>query len=314
MRIILLCFISSLIATTYAVTIPQITDYSIPSIAYTIIHMLASWSDLKNVGTFNAKDVAVGLDGVYAIDTSYKVWNYSVLTGAKKATWNDHSLVAAKISPLITGDLAYIDKTDSTVYITLLGVTARIGNTSNCASDLAVSLMATSYIITCTNEIWTYVLTDLVWQVVPITELTAAGTYPVAISVDVDENLWVVDHATNVWSQNTTTGVWTKVSSASTVGATDISVGIDGSVWISRLNPSGKSGLTDTAQYISNSDSFFSFGPTATAVAAFDLIYAGVTDTLSTNKKPNAVQTCDVLGISSILMSKITGLVSSYLP
>ena len=163
MRIILLSFLSTLIATTYAVTIPQVTDYNIPSIAYKVINMLASWSDLSNVGTFNAKDVAVGIDGVYAIDTSYKVWNYSTLTGAKKATWNDQSLVASKISPLITGDLAYINHTVSTVYITLLGVTARIGNTSNCASDLAVSLTTTSYIITCKNEIWTYVVADLAW-------------------------------------------------------------------------------------------------------------------------------------------------------
>jgi hypothetical protein len=64
-------------------TIPQLSDYPIPGIAYTALNWLSSWSDLKNVGTFNAIDVALGLDGAYAIDSSHNVWNYSTLTGAK---------------------------------------------------------------------------------------------------------------------------------------------------------------------------------------------------------------------------------------
>ncbi len=204
-----LSLLCALMASTNAVTIPQISDYSIPSFAYKIISMLSTWSDTSNVDSFDAIDVAIGLDGVYAIDASYNVWNYSTLTDAKKATWNDHDLTALKISPLITGDLAYIDSSDGTVYYTLLGVTSQLGDASVCATDLVVSLLVTPYIITCTNEVWTYIVADLAWSVVPITEITSAGTYPVAISVDVNENLWVVDDDTNVWSQNATTGDWT---------------------------------------------------------------------------------------------------------
>jgi hypothetical protein len=70
---------------------------------------------------------------------------------------------------------------------------------------------------------------------------------PTAISVDVNENLWIVDSATNVWCQNTTTGVWTQVDSSSTIGATDISIGIDGSVWVSRVDPTTKSGDSEVS-------------------------------------------------------------------
>jgi hypothetical protein len=82
MRIILLSFLSILIATTSAVIIPQITDYSLHPIVYTVIRMFAYWSDLNNIDTFKAIDVAVGIDGVYGIDIHNNVWNYSVLTGA----------------------------------------------------------------------------------------------------------------------------------------------------------------------------------------------------------------------------------------
>lgn len=180
-------------------TIPQISSYNIPSIAYKMISKLVSWTDTKNVGTFKATDVAIGIDGVYAIDTSYAVWNYSTLTGAKSTTWNKHGLTASKIVPLITGDLAYINSTNSYPYLTVSGVTLSMGNATFTATDLSVSLAVTPYIITGTNKIWVYVLTSLIWQVVPITEITAASTYPVSISVDVNENLWIVDHATNVW-------------------------------------------------------------------------------------------------------------------
>lgn len=68
-----------------------------------------------------------------------------------------------------------------------------------------------------------------------------------AISVDINENLWAVDSATNVWSQNYTTGVWTQVSASAKVGATDISVGIDGSVWVTRVDPKTKSGSSEVS-------------------------------------------------------------------
>lgn len=107
--------------------------------------------------------MALGIDGVYAIDTSYAVWNYSTLTGAKKATWNKQGLTAAKISPLITGDLAWIDKSSSVPYMSILGVSTELGNSTTCASDLVVSAIATPYIVTCTHEIWTFVLASLAW-------------------------------------------------------------------------------------------------------------------------------------------------------
>ena len=104
------------------------------------------------------------------------------------------------------------------------------------------------------------------------------------------------------------------MSSATTTGATDISVGIDGSVWVTRIDPSNDKGTSEVSQYLSKSDSFVTFGPTATAIAAFDFIYAGVTDTLSTSNNPNVVQTSDVLGINSMIMKKLATLLASYMP
>jgi hypothetical protein len=257
---IALTLLSALAYSTQAATLPQLSDYPIPKVAFNAMAMLSSWSNLGNVGTFDAIDVALGIDGAYAIDSSYAVWNYSTLTGAKKATWNEHGLTASKISPLITGDLAWINATSSVPYMSLLGFDLELGNSSTCATDLVVSLMTTPYIVTCTNEIWTYDTTALSWYVVAITELTSAGVHPVAISVDINENLWAVDSATNVWSQNTTSGVWTQVAtSLGSAAVSDISVGVDGSVWVVR-DYNSKSDIPQPWQYVSKSDSFVNFG------------------------------------------------------
>jgi hypothetical protein len=90
---------------------------------------------------------------------------------------------------------------------------------------------------------------------------------------------------------------------------------MDGSVWISRVDPNNnKNGVSDTAQYIFNSGAFMSYGPTATSVSAFDFMYAAVTDTLSTDSNYGDIQTCDVFGLNSMIMSYLSGIIAEYLP
>lgn len=121
----------------------------------------------------------------------------------------------------------------------------------------------------------------------------------------------MVDKAGQVWQQNNVTGTFDCISTSD--GATDISVGMDGSVWISRVLP-GKKGKSDTAQYVFNSATFKSFGPTATSVSAFDFMYAAVTDTLSTDSNYGDIQSCDILGLNSMIMSYLSRIVAAYLP
>lgn len=92
-----ICAAAFLASTTSAIdtsSIPQISAYPIPAIAYTALKWGTSWSSGKNIkdAGFKAIDANIGLYGTYAIDTSYNVWNYSTLTDAKSATWNDHGI------------------------------------------------------------------------------------------------------------------------------------------------------------------------------------------------------------------------------
>jgi hypothetical protein len=88
---------------------------------------------------------------------------------------------------------------------------------------------------------------------------------------------------------------------------------LDGSVWISRVDPAGK-GTSDVAQYIASADKFVSFGTTATSISAFDFMYAASVDTLSTSSNVNDIQVCDCLGLNALVLSMLQGVISSYLP
>jgi hypothetical protein len=76
----------------------------------------ASWSSLKNTDSFKAKDVSIGLNQVYAIDTSYNVWSYNI---SEKA-WTSEGFTALKIASL--GLIA-----DCYVYITTSGDVKSVG-------------------------------------------------------------------------------------------------------------------------------------------------------------------------------------------
>jgi hypothetical protein len=85
---------------------------------------------------------------------------------------------------------------------------------------------------------------------------------------------------------------------------------LDGSVWISRVDPAGK-GTSDVAQYIASSEKFVSFGSTATSISAFDLIYAASVDTLKTSSNAFEIQVCDCLGLNSLVLSSLSSLIAS---
>lgn len=151
-------------------SIPQISDYSIPAFAYTVMSRVVSWSSEKNQknGPFSAIDAAIGLYGTYAIDTSYAVWNYSTLTGAKSASWNSQGISATKIVSLLTGDIAWIDKNGAPQF-TILGssnMSSFIQANSSVpftAVDIGVSLSFEPTIITNSGKVWTFDLTKFSW-------------------------------------------------------------------------------------------------------------------------------------------------------
>ncbi len=54
-----------------------------------------------------------------------------------------------------------------------------------------------------------------------------------------------MDDAGAVWQQDNDTRTFSEVGSD--VGATDISIGIDGSIWVSRVDPTNDKGTSEVA-------------------------------------------------------------------
>ena len=57
-------------------TVPQISSYPIPGIAFKLMSWVATWSSRKNIDDagFKAVDAALGLYGTHAIDSSDNIW------------------------------------------------------------------------------------------------------------------------------------------------------------------------------------------------------------------------------------------------
>jgi len=65
------------------------------------------------------------------------------------------------------------------------------------ALDFVLSFSFTPYMITDAGEIWTFDLTAIDWFTVDITDL--GTSVPVAVSVSITEDLWVVTDDGYVW-------------------------------------------------------------------------------------------------------------------
>ena len=109
------------------------------------------------------------------------------------------------------------------------------------AVDFCVGLTFTPYMITDNGGLWLYNTSNTEWDIIDVSDF--GKTYPIAFAISITDELWVVTSDGSVW-QGTTYGGFTEI--AANAGATDISVGMDGSVWISRVDPTGK-GVSDVA-------------------------------------------------------------------
>ena len=74
--------------------IPQVP--ALPTIAYTIINLLTSWTNLNNNvnGQFKAVEVSLGMKNIYAVDTTNAIWSY---TYGIKDSWNNTQMTGLKI-------------------------------------------------------------------------------------------------------------------------------------------------------------------------------------------------------------------------
>lgn len=160
------------------------------------------------------------------------------------------------MSELLAGGFMWINNADKSLNISLAGIVSRVGTGSEHAADFAVSPQLAAYLINSTgsifyNNIVTNIanLSHIAWTQVPFSGIAKA------IAVDFNGNAYVVDALGNVWN-GTHTGSWVQMSKGNTVGATAISVGLDGSVWVVIPNGSKKNPANVAGQYCASNDKF----------------------------------------------------------
>ncbi len=130
-------------------TVPQISDYAIPSFAFNVMSWVATWSSQNNIddGQFNAIDTAIGLYGIHAIDEDYNIYQYTTSTDSKKDVWTDLGVTGIKVIQPIIGGIIYVSEVGIvTYYGTLFDdlVNEFAAASSVVAVDVAAGLMATS--------------------------------------------------------------------------------------------------------------------------------------------------------------------------
>jgi len=129
------------------ITVPQISDYSVPSFAFTALSWMATWGSWANVkdGKFDAVDAAIGLYGTHAVDTENKIWLYATPEGEKKEVWTDLGVTGIKVIQPIMGGIIYVSEVGIvTYYGTLFDdlVNEFAGASSLVAVDVAAGLTA----------------------------------------------------------------------------------------------------------------------------------------------------------------------------
>jgi len=112
MRIATLSAIAALLlaSSTQAISIPQLSDYSIPSFAYSLGALFTTWGNQKNLKAstpWDAVDAALGLYGVYGLDSSDNIYNLT------SGTWTDLGITGIKIQTLLIGGVMYVNTTGS---------------------------------------------------------------------------------------------------------------------------------------------------------------------------------------------------------
>lgn len=136
----------------------------------------------------------------------------------------------AKMTTLIDGSAVWIDDTGK-LFADFLGNEVELGDTTECLNDISVSALLKIVGITCSDAIETIDYTDILSGWTSIT-FNPVSVTPVAVSVDSLENILVVGDDGKVYNGTDNDFVEIGANTDFTINAKDISVTIEGSVWV----------------------------------------------------------------------------------